>query len=90
MSVLSSWVESDRKRVHTKRLGIISTVVSRDQVYLTDAVIAWGRQSQSVAVASVFTPSDSSNLDSSRLNWLWNVQNLKNWRKTDEISWVAA
>jgi hypothetical protein len=62
--MLSSWVESDSKRVHTKRLGIIITVVSRDQVCLTAAAIACGRQSQSLAVASVFTPSDSSNLDS--------------------------
>jgi len=77
LSVLSSGVESDRKRVHTKRLGIIITVVSRDQVCLTAAAIACGRQSQSVAVANGFTPSDTSK---SRLNWLWNVQNLKNWR----------
>jgi len=79
--IQTSWVESDRKRVHTKRLGIIITVVSRDQVYLTAAVIACGRQSQSVAVANGFTPSDTSK---SRLNWLWNVQNLKNWR--DQLS----
>jgi hypothetical protein len=43
---------------------LLPYIVSRDQVFLTAAATGCGRQSQSVAVASVFTPSDLSHLDS--------------------------
>ena len=40
---------------------------------------------QLVGVVEVVTPKDPTHLDSTGLNWFWNVQNPTTGRKTDEI-----